>query len=309
MNKLRYDRETVFTERPPFPNNILVEVTNACNHNCIFCGHRKMNRKIGFINTEFLLDIIKQAYEAGSREIGFYMTGEPLLCKELEQFIEHSKKIGYDYIYITTNGAFAEPERIISLAEKGLSSIKFSINAGTAETYHKIHGRNDFDKVISNVKGIYKLKTEMKMQLPIFLSYIKTTISGNETDLLLEEIGDCVDDYVIMDMNNVCDNIGTDNENYMINKDKRVTTPCSMVFNRLHITYEGYLNACCIDFNNYLVCADLHKTSLKEAWYSKEFIELRKQHLSGTFDNNMCSNCINGTSKEIIKPILTNIMA
>ena len=36
----------------------------------------------------------------------------------------------------------------------GLDSIKFSIHGGTSETYKKIHGKNDFERVIKNLNGL-----------------------------------------------------------------------------------------------------------------------------------------------------------
>ena len=56
---------------------------------------------------------------------------------------------------------------------------------------------------------------------------------------------------------------------------------CMVPFNRLHVTCEGFLTACCVDYQNYLTVADLNLVSVKEAWSSKEFVELRKKHLSG----------------------------
>lgn len=40
--------------------------------------------------------------------------------------------------------------------------------------------------------------------------------------------------------------------------------PCGMLFNYLHITYEGYLNACCVDFDNMIAIADLKQVLIQE---------------------------------------------
>lgn len=67
---------------PDFPTkNLLIEVTNMCNNRCIFCGNRKMLRKKGFIKYKIVENALKQAFELGMREVGFYATGEPLLDK------------------------------------------------------------------------------------------------------------------------------------------------------------------------------------------------------------------------------------
>ena len=79
--------------------------------------------------------------------------------------------------------------------------------------------------------------------------------------------------------------------------------PCAMVFNRLHITADGYLSACCADHYGDLLVADLRNMSLKDAWYSDIMIDLRKQHLTGFTENNACNSCINNATGKI-KPLM-----
>ena len=77
MAKLRRNREYILSVTPPFPRNMLLEVSNICNNDCIFCGHHNMRRKQENCNKPQMLDIIQQAYDAGTREIGFYLQGGP----------------------------------------------------------------------------------------------------------------------------------------------------------------------------------------------------------------------------------------
>jgi molybdenum cofactor biosynthesis enzyme MoaA len=82
--------------RPPFPENMLVELTNGCNHQCIFCANKKKPRKIGQIKEELLDRILVEAYSLGTRSLGYYTTGEPLISANLEKYIARAKEIGYN---------------------------------------------------------------------------------------------------------------------------------------------------------------------------------------------------------------------
>lgn len=82
----------------------------------------------------------------------------------------------------------------------------------------------------------------------------------------------------------------------------KVSIPCSMVLNRIHITFDGFLTACCQDFNYDLILADLKNTSLREAWYGKNAIALREAHLNKSLDGLLCNNCIQDNYKEY-KPL------
>ena len=68
-----------------------------------------------------------------------------------------------------------------------------------------------------------------------------------------------------------------------------------MVFTRLHITFDGYLTACCQDFNYDLLLADLKNISLKDAWESKNALLLKQAHIKGNVEGFLCDNCIKST--------------
>lgn len=304
MNKkLVYNREISLQLLPKFPHNMLVELTNVCNHECIFCAHKKMNRKLGVCDKELMTKIIKEAYECGTREIGFYLTGEPFACNDLNYYISLSKNLGFEYIYITTNGALVTIDKLKDAVEAGLSSIKFSINAGTKETYKKIHGRDDFDKVINNIKQIYKWRNENYKDFPLFVSFVVVSLNKGEINCFKENIGKYFDDIDIVEAYNQGGNMPELNDGLSIRKGNNMNIPCEMLFNRLHITYEGYLNACCVDFENMMAVEDLSKVSLKDAWHGERMVELRRQHLSGKLEKNMCYNCAYNVDCKDIKPL------
>ena len=68
-------------------------------------------------------------------------------------------------IFTTSNGSVNSFEKIKSAVDAGLDSIKFSINAGSKETYKLIHGKNDFEQVISNVTNLNKYRLENNIKL------------------------------------------------------------------------------------------------------------------------------------------------
>lgn len=79
--------------------------------------------------------------------------------------------------------------------------------------------------------------------------------------------------------------------------------PCEMVFNRFHVTYEGYLTACCADMDNMLAYADLNEETLEKAWYNETITNLRREHLSGKLRNNKCYNCIFQNGRNDLLPL------
>lgn len=306
--KDRMQENLIFEKKikPVFPKNMLIELTNMCNHNCIFCANSKMSRKKGSIDERVLVRILNEAFKEGVTSVGFYATGEPFISKNLDKYISMAKKIGYEYVYLTTNGALATPKRVKKVIEAGIDSIKFSINAGTREMYKIIHGKDDFDTVMENLNYIANYRKTNNKNFKIFVSYIATRYSTLERNILEDKLSDIIDQIVFIDVRNqggmmyeINDYLALDNH-----ENKIENLPCPLLFNSLHITYEGYLTACCIDFQNYLTVGNLNNNSIKEVWYSDEFINLRKRHLNNSIEGTLCYNCIYNKN-EFVEPLIS----
>ena len=288
---------SIYSENPDFPKkSMLIEITNLCNDACIFCFNKNMVREKGFIDSNLVDKVLKEAYELGMREVGFYTTGEPLLNKNLEDYIYKAKTIGYQYVYITTNGVLANISRMKSLIENGLDSIKFSINAINSDEYRFIHGKSDFEKVITNLKELYNYKLKNSISINIFVSYIKTKYTDKSIDEIKEFFNNICDEVTIMNVENQGGLQTEINDLLLSESDVELDTtkkmPCSYPFKSVIVTREGYLTACCLDFQNYLAYADLNKASLKESWNNEVIRKLRREQLQLNPSNTICSNCV-----------------
>lgn len=298
---------------PPFPKDMLIELTNACNNKCIFCANAKMTRKVGHISLEILDKVLSQAYALGARNVGFYTTGEPFISNKLPQCITMAKRKGFTYIYLTTNGVLAIPSRVREVIDTGLDSLKFSINAGTRKTYEEIHGRDDFDKVIANLKYASEYRKKVFSPLTIHVSYVITRKNEREQKQFRELVAPYTDDVFFLNVSNqggmmpeIKKELVPENPNREFTYSKKV--PCSMVFNRLHVTCEGYVSACCVDFQNNLVVADLNKVDLSKAWRSQVFKKLRRLHLENRLQGTQCYNCVYDR-QDAVEPLLPEYAA
>lgn len=302
MQKLKDRLDTInkfteYKEISDIPKSILLEINNTCNLNCIFCANNKMKRKRKNISHDLAIKIIKDAFEFGIREIGFYMTGEPLLNDDLSNYITYAKEIGYSYIYITTNGILADLDKISKLIESGLNSIKFSINATNSSDYKFIHGLDKFDQVMNNLKTIFNYRKETGLEFKIYLSYIATRFTSKNINEIRNVFSNYCDEIVVIKVRNQSGMMPeinkylscTENNDYYIGKRK---IPCNYPFHTLCVTCEGYLTACCTDFENLLAYADLKKMSIKDSWNNQVIQKLRKKHMNNDLSDTLCHNCI-----------------
>lgn len=294
--KVLRDKER-FSMKPGYPvNDLRIELSNVCNHQCIFCANRKMTRKKGFINEDFLKRILQDAYQEGFRGVGYYSTGEPFMSSNLAEYIRWAKKIGYEYVYITTNGAVTEFERIKEVIDAGLDSIKFSINGTNRENYELVHGRDDFNWVIRNLKETYEYKKKLKRMLNVFVSFAVTKYTEDTVQEFIDTYKEYADDIITANVIDMGGYVPEVNE-FLLTKSQSdfpdgMTIPCYSLWNAVIITWEGYLTACCADFQNYFIYADLNNMSLKEAWHCETITNLRQKHLDGDIEGTPCVSCV-----------------
>ena len=290
---------TFKTSTATVPKNALVELTNGCNHACVFCFNPEMTRKISSVDMNEYQGFIEAASKEGLEEVGLYSTGEPFMTKNLEEFISIAKKAGIKRVYITSNGALADLNKMIKCIDSGLDSIKFSINAGSRETYKIIHGHDDFNKVIKNIKELYEYKNSKNLNFQIMSSFIYTDLTHSEIEPFKEKYGKYFEDMFFQKAINQggrkideAKKLTGNLEKLNIPKKKNYK-PCSMIWNRLHFTAEGYLTACCVDYEGDLLYKKFDKKEkIVDQFNNKKIKELRDKHLNNDLDGTICKNCI-----------------
>ena len=290
---LQAEEAKINVENPPFPKVIQVETTNICNHGCVFCAYTKMERPKRHINKEVFIRIVKECYELGSREIGLFSGAEPMTCKWLDEYVKLCKDIGYKYAYISTNGSVGNTSRYLKVIDSGLDSIKFSVNGGNREIYKKVHGKDDFDKVIENIIAINKYRKKNNLNLWMGVSFVATPDTEHSFENIKNILSDTVDEIVMYHANN---------QSGQVDFPLPMMKDCNLPFSKAHFTAEGYIRACCNDYENFLAVEDITKMKIIDAWNSLLFRELRRKHLNDQLDGTLCGKCIRNC-KGKIEPI------
>lgn len=287
------DRNELYTLEPPFPTtNFLLELSNACNHKCLFCAHQKMKRKVGKMAPEMVESVLRQAYDLGTREVGMYATGEPFIVPELADYIKLAKDVGYTYVYLTSNGALATPERIRAVVNAGVDSIKLSINAPERKLYEFIHGRDDFDTVMEHLKYLNQYRKESGRNLKIYITGILTRYTEQTRDDYFKVFDGLADQIVFKNVYNQGGYMPEIDHLLKCTDDAEQFRRCNLPFDALCVTCEGYLSVENADFENMLIVADLNKVSLKEGWYGDRMKEVRRMFLGDCLEGTLCHGCV-----------------
>lgn len=284
--------------QPPFPKIVKIDICNTCNYRCVFCPQAKQYNKVGCIDSDLCYKIINDSYAAGARELCLSMTGEPLLNKELEEFIVYAKRLGYTYVFFNTNGYLLTEDRSAQLLTAGIDSIKVSVNAAK-KSYEWVHGLDAFERVVENIKTFDRLRKNLGHSA-LYVSYVAVKQTLAEVAEVKETLSPYVDEIIVMNANGRGGSAFDELRELYSNEDEySFKYPCSQLFNNVYITAEGYMVICCQDFENLTVVADLHDETVTEAWPNKKFTEFRTKYLWHDLIGTLCQNCIYNTSEKV----------
>jgi len=181
-----------------FPIYIEISPAGHCNHRCIFCSEDFMGYRKRYLDTKVLKEQLEQMGHLGVKSVMYAGEGEPFLHKNLADLIVHTKQSGID-VAITTNGVLMKPDisnRILEFTEW----IKVSCNAGTPETYSKIHQTKpgDFDRVIANMEYAVNARKARGYKCTLGLQILLLPENNNEVERLAKTARDIGLDYLVV---------------------------------------------------------------------------------------------------------------
>lgn len=301
----RFGKVFRFQENPPLPRSLNIELNSGCNQKCIFCpfhGKFAPNRpKPAVIKLEQVKKLLEEAHRLGigEKEVGFYLAGEAFLYKELAEVIAYAKQLGFKYTFVTSNGALATPEKMKSVLDAGLDSIRFSINAADRETYNEIHGTDDFDRVLNNIKFMRNYIDEKQLNVATSVSCVITKKTLGSQDRFRATFGAYVDDilFIPVMVNRLKPDEDFLKEYRLIDESNAQINPefiCPMLFDTMYINANMEVVPCCDAYDDDCVFFDLkHDFNLEHAWNCDEYIRYRDIFLKGADDEGtICSKCM-----------------
>jgi len=290
--------QTDFAVDAPFPREFQLDVTERCNHRCLFCSNAKLRQR-DEMPLALARRILAEAHACGARQVGLYGTGEPFMHPDFVRIVAAAKELGYEYAYIDTNGALATPERAFPALDAGLDSVKFSINAGTRASYRAVHGRDDFELVLANLRALREYRDRKGLRARLYASMVVIDRVRDEVTLLEALARPLVDEWIVRPVFNACGNNPENNSLAAIEpcniRGRKTGARCFQPFKGFCVTAQGYLSACVLDYQRALIMADLNVTGLMDAWTSARYRELRRRHRDADLAGLICHNCVHNT--------------
>jgi len=287
----------------PAPKSVKIEITANCNYRCSFCV-KSVRPDNGTMDRRFYSRIIREIRDAGVEELGVFFIGESFTCRWLPDAIREARQVGFPYIFLTTNGAVATPDRVQACMEAGLDSLKFSLNFTDPQQLNdiaRVPGRH-FNAAVTNLMLARKIRDAGGYKCGLYASSIAFDgEQGEKMRALVDEILPFVDEHYwlpLYSMGGASEAAGWTPQAGNPGRlgALRDPLPCWSVFTEAHITKDGKLSACCFGHgvDDSLVMADLKEVSFMDGWNSQEYQSLRLAHLNKDVSKTPCSECAAG---------------
>ncbi len=153
------------------PTHVQLIISDLCNQNCHFCAYR---RDGGFSTEQFgemvdgklvknpnrripydkACEILSDCRDMGVKAIQFTGGGEPTVHPQHIDIFKHAQSLELK-TGLVTNGLVVRDPQIIA----DMDWVRFSLDAGTEESYYMIRESKGFNKVLENIESIVKLDT------------------------------------------------------------------------------------------------------------------------------------------------------
>lgn len=283
-----YPRKKVSSQ---FPTVLCIEPTSICNLRCTMCfqsdeNFSKNKEMQGNMSLEMFKKIIDEGKNYGLSSIVLASRGEPMLNKNIFEMIRYAKENGVIDIKMNTNATLMNEKKCRKLLESGLDNLVFSVDSPNKEEFERIRRGANFDKIINNIKTFNRIRSE---EFPN--SKLRTRISmvvlDEKQDINFAEKfwGNLVDEFAFR---NVINRL------YIYDKENLKTTrPCSLLWERLYIWFDGKISLCDEDYMSNLSPGIYPEDgTIHDIWTGDYLNSIREKHLnSRKNDLHPCDKC------------------
>lgn len=290
--RYRYAYETNPTRHQvdKFPPVLQIEPTSICNYRCVFCYQTderltgKKNGHMGSMTIERFKYIIDQI-EGHVEGVTLASRGEPSVNRDFGEMLKYMSG-KFLAAKINTNASLLNEKLCHAILEADLQTIVFSADAAAEPLYSKLRVNGNLDKVLRNIERFHDIKERdyPKSKIITRVSGVKFTDNQNFDDM--ENFWSrFVDQVAFVDYNPW--------ENVYDSDRKNISTPCSDLWRRMFIWWDGRVAPCDVDYLTTLSNETLVTSTISEIWNSDMYNNLREAHLSGARQSiEPCSRCV-----------------
>ncbi len=282
-----------------FPLHLDIELTSDCNLKCKMCWQYKDPNAFprGMMDFNLFKKLIDEGAKNGLCAIKLQSRGEAMMHPKIFEYSKYAKDKGIMDIHLTTNGTlFLKKGKIDKLFNSGIDKLIFSIDDAHDESIDEIYKTKKPD-IRSYFRKIGEIKKQNKLNKPYLVVQTfceKGEDKNQKKEILKKEFPDA-DNFNI----NLLWESLPEKESLKNLKENYKFLPCSYLWSRLLIYWDGTVTTCCRDYSGKnLYLGDANKSDISRLWKSSKMENFRDLHFKDQRHKmGICANCEISTIK------------
>jgi MoaA/NifB/PqqE/SkfB family radical SAM enzyme len=289
VHRYRYEmfpQQKVVDDYPPY---LQIEPTSVCNFRCVFCFEtdptftNKANGFMGRMNVDLFKEIVDQAH--GQVEfVSLASRGEPLLYPDIIPMLEYTRG-KFLNLKMNTNASLLDEAKCHAILQGGVRTLVFSADAAAEPLYSQLRVNGKLSVVMANIERFQRIRETQYAGTPMITRVSGVKMSDDqEIDAMERTWGGLVDQVAFVQYN-PWENV----YNEAIND---ITAPCSDLWRRMFVWWDGKVNPCDVDYKSTLSVGTFPQRTLSELWGASGYASLRDSHLQTKRGNvSPCNRC------------------
>jgi spiro-SPASM protein len=226
----------------------------------------------------------------GDVNVTFGGFGEPLAHPRFFDFVAAARRAGACGLHVATSGRPLNDEMVERLAASDLDAISVRLFAHTEETYERLTGRRDLERITALVKKLFARRKELRRTTPFVIpEMFKSRDTVGEMEAFFDDWFRASDWVVIRGWN---DFAGQVEDRSVLHPYPRRRGMCMQLMRRLNVAASGDALVCGQDFRRTRALGNVFEKGIAAVWRSQSLEALRAGHAAGDFSGfDLCRKC------------------
>jgi len=239
---------------------------------------------MGSMGLELYKKIVDEA-EGNIEFLSLASRGEPLVCRDFTAMMEYS--IGkFLNLKVNTNASLMTEAHCHALLCGGARTIVFSADAAEEPLYSQLRVNGKLDRVLRNIERFQNIRETQYSSSSVISRVSGVLVEEDQNMESMKKLwGSLVDQISFVKYNPW--------ENVYDSPLSHVSRPCSDLWRRMFVWYDGKVNPCDTDYKSVLKVGNIKDQPLTKVWRNDAYDLLRETHLSKQRNEvHPCNRCV-----------------
>ena len=287
--RYKYEIFPLIKKLDKYPPYLQIEPSSICNYRCVFCFETDKtftNKKNGFMG-KMDINLFKNIIDQINGNIEFISLasrGEPLANPDIPEMLKYCSN-KFLNLKINTNASLLDEKKIHAILAGGVKTIVFSADAADEKLYSELRVNGNLKKVLKNIENFQNIREKQYSKNSIItrVSGVKFNDKQNFDEMIKLWSG-LVDQVAFVDYNPW--------ENSYQKPSNDIQEPCSDLWRRMFVWWDGKINPCDVDYKSLLSVGNIKDNNISDLWLSKKYNEYREEHLNSNRKKiKPCNSC------------------